>query len=90
MNFYGFLISFLLFATFIVFELLNYRRIEKLLDRLMSRNFEEYKYFSDKWPGDLKEYERLREESRIDREKEREQKPVTDDNIEFFEEDWQG
>jgi hypothetical protein len=77
MNIYGFLMTLVVFLAFIVFEILNFRRIEKLLNRIMSINYQEYRYYEEKWGRDLKTVDKLREQQ-FDTEAKEAQKPKPD------------
>ena len=66
-------------------------RHNKMLNRLMSRNYEEYKYYQEKYPRDLKEVDRLRQESKQGDRKEVELQfhdPNTEKLLAKFEEEW--
>jgi hypothetical protein len=82
--------SFVILGVFIGFELLNYRRIEKLMNRIMAKDYAEFKYYEDKWKPDIKELKEVREETRELREKE-ELNLEKYDESDFYknlEEDW--
>ena len=67
MNIFDVLVVAFSLGTFFALEFLSNRRVEKnmekLLDRLFSKDIDQYKYYQDKWKGDLKELERVREEA---------------------------
>lgn len=51
-------------ALYVISESFNRRERGKLLNRLMAKNLPEFKYYEDKWKGDLKEISTVREETR--------------------------
>jgi len=51
-------------ALYVVSEVFHRRETEKLLNRLMAKDYKEFKYYEDKWRGDLKEIEKVRDETR--------------------------
>lgn len=61
MNLYEFLTIIILVALFVVFEIWNRRWINDLLNRIMSVNYQEYKYYQDKWPNDVKTVKKMQE-----------------------------
>jgi hypothetical protein len=75
----------------IVQYLVNQRRVNELLDRIMSKHYEEFKYYKEKYPDDLKELKKLRKDTRKEAMKESEiefHDPDTLKRISRFEEDW--
>jgi hypothetical protein len=52
------------FAWHIASELLNRKERKDLLNRVMSKNYQEYEYYAKKYPEDVKEVTQLREEAR--------------------------
>ena len=76
---------------FIVKDAINHRRTDKLLNRIMAKNYEEYNYYEEKYPGDLKELDRIRDESRVERKEFTEKDVFQEDSgidVTQFEEDW--
>jgi len=55
MNSYSFALIIALLILFIGERIWHERRIDKLLDRLMSRNFDEFNYYEKKYDKDLKQ-----------------------------------
>ena len=49
-------------------SILHAKERKTLLNRVMARNYEEFKYYEEKYPGDIKEVKGLREEARTERE----------------------
>lgn len=92
----GYSIGFIaIFCWYVVSDIFNRLERNKLLNRLMARNYQEYEYYDKKYKKDLKEVESLRDESRRDRttgDIEPIQPPdeaaATDRIIAAFEEDW--
>jgi len=68
--------------------------ITKLINRLMARNYEEFKYYQKKYPKDLKEMNKIRKETRDEDQKKREEieiqfhDPETIKRLERFDEEW--
>jgi hypothetical protein len=62
-------IAIVLLALFVAQQVLYWRREEKLLNRLMARDYKEFQYFEEKYPKDVAEVEKLREEARDERKK---------------------
>jgi len=56
-----------LIALYVVSEAFNRVERTKLLNRLMAKDYKEFKYYENKWKGDLKEIEKVREENREER-----------------------
>jgi hypothetical protein len=56
-----------LLVLYVVNEAFNRIERTKLLNRLMAKDYKEFKYYEDKWKGDLKEIEVAREEVHEDR-----------------------
>lgn len=84
-----------------VLQFLNYFELkaarkerDKLLNRIMSKNYEQYEYYEKKYDKDLDEVEKLREEDHADRKEFEEQditQPVDTKATKFLEnleEDW--
>lgn len=99
MNIFDVLVVALSLGAFFALEFLSNRRVErvidKMLDRILSKDLDQYKYYQDKWKGDLKELERVREEAHrpevpdeIDREIKAEKSKEGKVNLDDFEEDW--
>lgn len=53
--------------------ILLHRKIDDLNDRLGAKDLEQYKYYKTKFPKDVAELEKVREEARVVREEEREE-----------------
>lgn len=72
-------------------SILHAKERKTLLNRVMARNYEEFKYYEEKYPGDVKEVKGLREEARIERE-ETKKEPLDEVKTKEFtqnlEEDW--
>jgi len=51
-------------ALYVISEVFHRRERGKLLNRLMAKDYKEFKYYEDKWKGDLKEIATVREETR--------------------------
>jgi len=56
-----------LIVLYVVSEAFNRVERTKLLNRLMAKDYKEFKYYENKWKGDLKEIEKVREENREER-----------------------
>jgi hypothetical protein len=84
--------TFFLIAGFIVVLLVNeaFHRVERtrLLHRIMAKDYKDYRYFEDKWQGDLKEVETVREEAHAEVKKEAESGKKGPD-LTDFEEPWE-
>ena len=59
----------LLTIWIIIKELKYERREDKLIDRIMSKNYQEYRYFQDRFQKDIAESDKVRAEMRERREK---------------------
>lgn len=53
-----------LLVLYVVSEAFHRIERDKLLNRLMAKDYKEYRYYADKWKGDLKEVATVREETR--------------------------
>ena len=89
----GTLIPIVAIAIFVVQQVWCEWRVNRLVDRLMAKNFEEFKYYKHKYPGDLKEIEKLRKDVREENKNPVEteiqfHKPETIKALSRFEEDW--
>jgi len=51
-------------VLFILREAFNSRERRELLNRLMARDYAQYRYFEDKWKPDLKAIEDIRKEDK--------------------------
>jgi len=51
-------------VLYAVSEVFNRRERTKLLNRIMAKDLPQFKYYEDKWKGDLKEIKSVREETR--------------------------
>ena len=81
-----------LLVLFTVREAFTIRERNKLLNRLMAKDYAQYRYYEDKWKGDLKEVERIRDEGRAEAKTEGESgKPGESGKADLstFEEDWE-
>lgn len=91
MNIY---IIFGLLILYAVSEIFHRRERKSLLNRIMSKDYGEYKYFVDKYPKDLKEVERIRKEVRkqpaneIDFSKNPEDEKAYEKFVKGLEEEW--
>lgn len=64
----GYSIGFMVvFGWYVISDILNRLERNKLLNRLMAKNYQEFEYYDKKYEKDLKEVESLRDESRRDR-----------------------
>lgn len=91
MSLFEFIIIVSLFSFLIIKDFWHERRLDKLLNRLMSRNYAEFRYYQDKWEKDVKDIEHLREETRKGSEENKGDKTVDLRkffNPDEFEEDW--
>lgn len=74
-----------------VSTIFNNKERRVLLNRIMSRNYEEFKYYEEKYPEDIKEVKKMRTETRTEREELKEE-PLDIARAEEFEaeleEDW--
>jgi hypothetical protein len=59
-------------------ELLNRKERKELLDRIMSKNYQEYEYYKEKYPVDVEEVVKVRDEAR----NVRAQSPMTEQDFE--------
>jgi hypothetical protein len=74
--------NYILIAVFILYVVSEvFHRIErdKLLNRLMAKDYKEFKYYEDKWKGDLKEIAAVREETREELKEEKKEAAEEDD-----------
>jgi len=73
-------------------ELLHRKRESELLNRIMSKSYEEFEYYSNKYGKDLKELDNIRDEARKERKNEVINPgyiaPNEEPSLEGFEEDW--
>jgi len=51
-------------VLYVVNEVFHRRERGQLLNRLMAKDYKEFRYYQEKWPGDLKEIEKVRDETR--------------------------
>jgi biopolymer transport protein ExbB/TolQ len=51
-------------VLYVVSEMFHRAERTKLLNRLMAKDYKEFRYYQEKWPGDLKEIEKVRDETR--------------------------
>lgn len=78
----------------VIDEQLNRRERDKLLNRIMAKDYQEYEYYDKKYKGDLREVKALRDESRKDRATEEDDQAAASvgDKVEkvmaALEEDW--
>jgi hypothetical protein len=49
---------------YVVSEVFHRRERGQLLNRLMAKDYKEFRYYQDKWKGDLGEIAKVREETR--------------------------
>ncbi len=68
MGLYEFLLIIIVLGMIIGFYLLERKEREKLNNRLMAKDFKEYKYFDKKFDKDIKEDEKIHDEARTERE----------------------
>lgn len=54
------------------------KQVDKLLNRLMAKSYQEFEYYDKKFKGDIDEVEALRSEARNERDKERGVEPLND------------
>jgi hypothetical protein len=78
-----------LLVLFTVREAFTIRERNKLLNRLMAKDYAQYRYYEDKWKGDLKEVERIRDESRAEAKPEPESGKADTVDLSKFDEDWE-
>ena len=97
MNLYFVFYITLLVLVFLYIDHVQHKRITKLLDRIMSKDLEEFAYYDKKYKMDLDAVQKAREEIRKNPDKELPQDEVEVEtetgekkkmNIEDFEEDW--
>ena len=53
-----------LLVLHVVSEVFHRRERGQLLNRLMAKDYKEFRYYQDKWKGDLGEIAKVREETR--------------------------
>ena len=77
-------------AWAVVKDAIAQRRVDKLLNRIMAKHYEEFKYYEEKYPEDLKELQTMRAESRVEQKEVVEHELFENDEIDLaqFEEDW--
>lgn len=72
-------------------SVLHAKERKTLLNRVMARNYEEFKYYEEKYPEDIKEVKKMRADDREEREEPKEE-PLDDAKAREFEqhleEDW--
>ena len=85
----------------IIFRFLHYRREERLLNRLMAKDYKEYQYYQKEHKKDVVEKEAIREEARDERDDFRKTQKLEDEikdaekqiadvpQREDFEEEWE-
>jgi hypothetical protein len=74
--------EYILIAVFVLYVVSeSFHRIERtrLLNRLMARDLPQFKYYEDKWKGDLKEIAAVREETREELKEEKKEAAEEDD-----------
>lgn len=74
-----------------VSSILHTKERKTLLNRVMARNYEEFKYYEEKYPEDIKEVKKIRAETREEREELKEEPLDEAKALEFeqhLEEDW--
>jgi len=84
-------IIYILLAYIIYRDVVYDHRLNKLLNRVMSKNYQEFEYYDKKYPGDLKEVDALRNEARDERKidvPEDKEDIETREILEAFDEDW--
>ena len=88
MNAFGFATFLILFGAFVLFQIRHERMVKDLADRLMAKDYQEYQYYREKYPRDLKHLDDIREQTLDEKpaEKPAEATPKTD--LTGFEEDW--
>lgn len=67
MGLYEFLLIVIILAMMIGFYLLERRERRELMNRLMAKDFKEYKYYDKKFDKDIKEEEKIHDEARTER-----------------------
>lgn len=78
--FFGFLVLIaLIFIVDVVFRFLHYKEREKLLNRLMAKDYKEYQYFEREHEKDVEEKEAINVEARKEREDFREKQSLEDE-----------
>jgi len=85
----------------IIFRFLHYRREERLLNRLMAKDYREYRYYEKEHTKDVEEKEAIRDEAREERDEFRKETKLDEEikrageqdadapKIEDFEEEWE-
>jgi len=68
-----------LLVLHVVSEAFNRIERTKLLNRIMAKNLPEYRYYEDKWKGDLKEVKAVQEENREERKEAKKEAEEEDD-----------
>lgn len=79
------------FLVLIIAQAIWYEhRQGKLINRIMAKNYEEFRYYEHKYPRDLKEIEKLRKDARNTEEEAELQfhSPDTIKSLDRFEESW--
>lgn len=77
-----------LLALFAIREVFIVRERDKLLNRIMAKSYSEYRYYEDKWKGDLKEIDKVREDTREEFKQAAEEPENPANDLSKFEEDW--
>jgi len=67
MSLYEFILIVIILAMMIGFYLLERRERRELMNRLMSKDFKEYKYFEKKFDNDVEEDKKIHDEARTER-----------------------
>ena len=67
MNLYEFLLIVIILLMMVGFYLLERRERRELNNRLMAKDFKEYKYYEKKFDKDIKEDEKIHDEARTER-----------------------
>jgi len=80
---------FSLFVWHVVSELLHRRERKELADRLMARSFNEFKYYEEQFPKELKVAEKVKKKE-VEKlfEEQKEEAEITEKFIQGLEEDW--
>lgn len=87
-------IIYILLAYIIYRDIIYDHRLNKLLNRIMAKNYEEFQYYDKKYETDLKEVKALRDEAREERIEDIQQGLDEAENkeatrvINAFDEDW--
>jgi len=90
MNYASFALVIIILAFHLYKDRKYEKRIDSLLDRLMAKDYGEFKYFRDKWGKDVEEVAKLRKEARKERNAPEDEKEGESEKVDLteFEEDW--